>query len=355
MDLSLNQLNDFLFLDFNQDHSCFVLGTEAGYQIFQVDPLQHTHSRKFEGASGIGIVSMLYRSNVLALVGGGRNPRYPPTKIILWDDKESRAIAELTYRTSVRAVKLRRDIIAVSVESKVFVYRFSDLSVLDTLDTSGHTGNDMKSLLSVSGSPDRTVVACPASVKGKVNVCFYDITAVPLSASGPSARIKTTSIMAHESNLAVIALNNEGTRLATASVKGTLIRVFDTNTGERIFELRRGAEKVDVYSISFNAASDWLAVSSDKGTVHLFSLRQTGDMNQKSSLSALSSVLPSYFQSQWSFAQLRVPDYRSICCFGRDPNTIICLCADGSYYRAKYDPVLGGEMTNIKLEKFDTS
>ena len=354
MDLSSNQLNDVLFVDFNQDHSCFVVGTESGYRIFQVEPLQHTHSRKFEGAAGVGTVAMLYRSNVLALVGGGRNPRYPPTKVILWDDKESRAIAELTYRTSVHAVRLRRDVIVVGVESKVMVYRFSDLAVLDHFDASG-ASSDLNNLISVSGSPERTVIACPGNIKGKVNVCFYDLAAISADASGPTARVKITSILAHESNLAVVSLSYDGSRLATASERGTLIRVFDTNTGDRLVELRRGVERVDVYSIAFSANTDWLAVSSDKGTVHVFSLRQTGDMNQKSSLSAISVVLPSYFQSQWSFAQLRVPDYRSICCFGRDLNTVICLCADGTYYRAKYDPVLGGEMTNVKVEKFDVT
>lgn len=352
MDLSVNQLNDTLFVDFNQDLSCFIVGRESGYDIFQTDPLQHTHSRHFDGAGGIGIAAMLYRSNVLALVGGGRNPRYPPTKVILWDDKDSRAIAELTYRTNVKTVSLRRDVIVVGVESKIFVYRFSDLALLDTLDS---CCEELRTVVAVSGSPDRTIVACPATITGKVNVCFYD-SSVQLKpgAAVSAARIKTTSITAHESALAVIALNYDGSRLATASVKGTLIRVFDTATGNRLFELRRGAEKVDIYSIAFNAASDWLAVSSDKGTVHVFSLRASGDMNQKSSLSALSAVLPSYFQSQWSFAQLRVPDYRSICCFGRDMNTVVCLCADGGYYKAKFDPVMGGEMTNVKSETFDS-
>lgn len=38
-------------------------------------------------------------------------------------------------------------------------------------------------------------------------------------------------------------------------------------------QLRRGADRAEIYSLAFSTNAQWLAVSSDKGTVHVFSLK----------------------------------------------------------------------------------
>ena len=49
-------------------------------------------------------------------------------------------------------------------------------------------------------------------------------------------------IKAHNSSLGMIKLSQDGTMLVTASEKGTLLRVWNTETGEQMTELRRGAD-----------------------------------------------------------------------------------------------------------------
>lgn len=79
-------------------------------------------------------------------------------------------------------------------------------------------------------------------------------------------------IDAHQTPLSCIALNNEGTLLATASEKGTIIRVFSLPDVQKLYQFRRGSIPARIYSMSFNATSTLLCVSSASETVHIFRL-----------------------------------------------------------------------------------
>ena len=116
-------------------------------------------------------MEMLFRCNILALVGGGSNPQYLPYKVMIWDDHQSRCIGELSFRSKVRAVKLRRDRIVVVLEHKIYVYNFVDLKLLHQIETMANP----KGLCAVSHATNSFVLACPGLHRGQMRVEHYGL------------------------------------------------------------------------------------------------------------------------------------------------------------------------------------
>uniref|UniRef100_A0A4W2DKI1 WD repeat domain 45 n=1 Tax=Bos indicus x Bos taurus TaxID=30522 RepID=A0A4W2DKI1_BOBOX len=63
-------------LRFNQDQSCFCCAMETGVRIYNVEPLMEKGHLDHEQVGSMGLVEMLHRSNLLALVGGGSSPKF---------------------------------------------------------------------------------------------------------------------------------------------------------------------------------------------------------------------------------------------------------------------------------------
>ncbi|KAL5222498.1 hypothetical protein ABZP36_027211 [Zizania latifolia] len=348
---------DLLHISFNQDYGCFAAGTKSGFRIYNCDPFREIFRRDLAsagdngGGGGIGVVEMLFRCNILALVGGGDNPHYPPNKVMIWDDHQSRCIGELSFRSPVRGVRLRRDRIVVILENKIFVYNFADLKLVHQMETAPNP----KGLCAVSQQPGSIVLVCPGAQKGQVRVEHY------------GAR-KTKFINAHTSRVACFALSQDGRLIATASTKGTLIRIYNAAEGNLLQEVRRGADRAEIYSLAFSNNLQYLAVSSDKGTIHVFNLKinvglTTNDKplpapdpdvpHISPSLSFIKGVLPKYFHSEWSVAQFRLHEGEQyIVAFGHEKNTVAVVGMDGSFYRCQFDPVNGGEMLQLECYNF---
>ncbi|KAK9215579.1 hypothetical protein WN944_007584 [Citrus x changshan-huyou] len=341
-------------LALNQDHGCFATGTETGFRVYLSDPYKPIMRRDFDRnpRGGTQLVSMLFRSNIICLVNSGP---HQSNKVMIWDDHENRYLGELSFRSEVKNVRLRRDRIVVVLNQKVYVYNFTDLKLVDQIETVVNpTG-----LCDVSQNAGPMVMACPGLLKGQVRVEDYGTK-------------KSKYITAHASRIASIAMTLDGRFVATASSKGTLIRVFNTMDGSLLQEMRRGAERAEIYSLAFSSNAQWLAASSDKGTVHVFGLKVdsgspgTGKLHSapepnlssknssaNSSFRFIRGVLPKYFSSKWSMAQFRLPEnVQYLVGFGRQNNTIVIVGLDGSYYKCEFDPMKGGEMHQLEHYKF---
>jgi len=329
-----------LYISFNQDYGCFVCGMENGFVVYNVDPIKERFRREFDG--GIGIVEMLFRSNILALVGGGAKPKFPTNHVTIWDDYQNKIIADLEFRSEVKAVKLRRNRIVVVLENKVYVYDFTDLQLLCQLETCPNP----KGLCALSAG-NNIVLAVPGQKIGTLRIETFDTEKTSIN------------ITAHNTALSQIVLNMEGTRVATSSERGTLIRIFDSKSGDQLKELRRGADKAEIQSLAFSPNSAWICVSSDKGTVHIYGLavqpldeKNKEDKTRQSSLAFMKGVLPNYFSSEWSFSSFHIQESHSLVCFAADKDVIFVVCADGSFYCYAFDALKGGECRQETFTKF---
>jgi hypothetical protein len=119
--------------------------------------------------------------------------------------------------------------IVVVLEFKVYVYNFKDFKVIHQVETFANP----KGLCVVSQLADSMVMVCPGLQKGQVRVDHY-------------ANKKINYVWAHDSSLACFGLTIDGKFLATASTRGTLIRVFDTENGALLQEVCSVSYKVKV-------------------------------------------------------------------------------------------------------------
>jgi len=374
-----------VFVNFNQDFGCFVAVTSDGFRIFNADPLRQnkTECKSFlalaetvkndgenssvylgptisdivDGKARVVKAEMLFRCNPVALVvnpllnsmeamGASNSPINKSYRVVIWDDLKQRSVIELEFAHEVKAVKLRRDKIIVVLPQMIKVYTFTpaptQLHVFDTVP-------NHKGLCALSSTSDKALLAFPvpqtisAIVNNKISSTGIGRVQI-VDLANPDNQPVT--IVAHDTRLSNIQLNIQGTRLATASDKGTLIRIFDTGSGKLLSELRRGTQAATIYSVNFSADSSLVRASSSHGTIHIFATEDSSK-NKTSSIvtsaadffgSASNKLLPKYFTSEWSFSKIEVPGgTRCICAFGANNNTVLAVCDDSSYHKFVYD------------------
>uniref|UniRef100_A0A8V0XDX3 WD repeat domain 45 n=1 Tax=Gallus gallus TaxID=9031 RepID=A0A8V0XDX3_CHICK len=117
-------------LRFNQDQSCFCVAMDSGVRIFNVEPLMEKGHLDAEQVGSVGLVEMLNRSNLLAIVGGGSNPKFPDVSVLIWDDAredpKDKLVLEFTFPKPVLAVRMRHDKLVVVLQSRIYVFSFPD-------------------------------------------------------------------------------------------------------------------------------------------------------------------------------------------------------------------------------------
>mmetsp|Transcript_33423 Transcript_33423/g.92342 ORF Transcript_33423/g.92342 Transcript_33423/m.92342 type:complete len:471 (-) Transcript_33423:225-1637(-) len=245
---------------FNQDHSCFVCGTTAGFRVFKAAPVEEVHRRETPPAlqhKSVVLIAMLFKTNIFAMVTVSEDDPSNSglNKVHIWDDQRQKIVGELRCRNEVKGVALRRDIIAMICEYNIYVYTCSKLEVICTLPTIANS----RGLCALAPAGDPWILCCPVLPKGAVKVQV-----------GQDDQ-RTHVFVAHQTGLAAMSLNETGSLIATASETGTVVKVFKLSDGQLLYRLRRGAGSADIHCLAFRS-DRFLAVASSSSTVHIFKL-----------------------------------------------------------------------------------
>jgi WD40 repeat protein len=308
-------------VSFNQDATCFSTGLRNRSCVYSCMPFQR---HEFASNGGIGAMAMLYRTNLLAMCGGGDTPAFSPRRLRVVNTTTKAALCELLFETTVLSVKMNRERLVVALQNKIHVFDLDTMTALHMLQTPPNTGGLMTLQANTNtGANNNNDDSCNQGVflafpggTTKGELVLFDVRNLKI----------VKLIQAHQHPLTAMELSQRGRFVATASTEGTIIRVFKVPSGERLHTFRRGTRRGIIRCLSFDISGKYLCVGSASGTIHFYknknnesnddrmhqnSITNNNNKSNNSSRAAyissyISSFMPENLDTTRSFAQVRL-------------------------------------------------
>lgn len=306
-------------LSFNQYASHLTCSTNSGFVIYTLTPsLQKKIYENKKG--GIGIMKILKKSNIYVLSGSNLiNDSFNHNGIttnknilVLWDQHEEKSSVRIDFSEPIKNLLIHHsERIIVTLKEKIHVFSFNGKLLDEKM-----TYNNPNGICDISNL-DKLIIITLGNRKGEILI--WDDT--------------EKVIQAHDNNIECLAINKTGTMVATSSELGTLIRIFDINTCNKIYEFRRGTQPSKISSLAFSYDNRFLACcSSRNGTVHFFDMNDT-NRNTHSKLVGLKDYLPTWVSSEWSFKQHYLGTFAKCICDFDDKGILHIASYDGQYFK----------------------
>lgn len=225
------------------------------------------------------LIEQLFSTSLVAIV-----PLEDHNKVRIINTKKNKTICELPFAESVNDVRMNRKRLVILLQTTLQIYDVSSIKLLKKIKTTGRICD-----LSVGDESILVYQREATAAEGRNesyneagDVIAYDtINLTPISL-----------IRCHLAAVTNLAMNSNGNILATSSSKGTLIRIFDTRSGIRLCEFRRGSLPTIITSLALDLDCLNVACVSLTGSVHIFQLPES--VTELSSISSsVSQLLPS--------------------------------------------------------------
>ena len=334
------------YVGYNFDSAYFSVGTDIGFQIYETNNLNLILSRILNG--GIGLIKILDKTNIFCLVGGGKNPRFSPNKLMIWNDEKNEISNEFRCNSFIINCYIKQNCLFIICSDKISIINLKLMKIVQNINTI----NNPRGISSISNDPKKYIFSFPNEIKGSISLIDFEefendnieqIKDIEKLEKKPNI-IKN----AHKGYLNVICLNYNGSKLASTSDRGTLVRIFSTKTRTLIFEFRRGNTDANIYSLNFSFDDSLLGLTSDHGSCHIFSLNSSktsekaeqnkntgvmGYINYGLSFGGVGKKIGSALGQEYSWKRFEVPHKeRSFISFLKENNKNVYIIDKGGNY-----------------------
>ena len=205
---------------------------------------------------------MLYKTNIIVLVGLEEYQNFSPKRITIWTTLKNTVLCISHHFTSkIITAKINKQRMIIGEKNYLHIYATNTMNFLYSIMVPDITlGN-----LILSRNSEKNNWFCYSTSKDEGMINVYDA----FDPKGIKVQIK-----AHKSPVLKMCLNYEGDRLATCSCKGTIIRIFSLPKGDKLCTFKRGVSPAFIFCLNFSRNSEKLITTCDNGTLQIFDIKE---------------------------------------------------------------------------------
>lgn len=305
---------------FSKSRKTLICSTVDNFSIYRID--KGITNVKNYNASGIGHITSESDTNIVCISGIEGKPTDDKTVIVYALDnskdgntKDSHHISLNTGDQIVRNIKIHYPYLSIVTDNKVNVYDMQKSTIKSYL----HTYSNYNGIFDVHGD----IIVTRGLKAGEICIWkFKELDSVE-------------RFVVHNSKVENVVLSGDGQYIATASERGTLIRIFNVSDKQMFGEYRvRTYSSGDIYSIAFSNDNKYLACATSNGSIHIWDL-----VDKTKNSNSFFTYIPliartTYSSQQWSKTISGLDTAECVIVFD-DSNNILMLTKNGYYYVIK--------------------
>ena len=340
-----------LYTSFNKDNSCLSLGMQNGYRIYDLTKRDSLLFYERILGKGIGIIEMLEKTCILALVGGGNDPWCGYNQVNIYNDQEGKVIANMKFKSNILNIRLKRDTMLVICENCIYLIGFKNFKSIDSINFGEEKKKQIAFAFCLEKGVNKFAFNIINNLENKIIINSYD-------AENQKKTVELKSNYKPNNSIKFMEFNKKGQLLAIAAKNYQFLELYNTENGYIICKCKLESEQLNIKYISFSQDNNFICCFLDCGEVNIFNIQSAFNFQEEDEeLINLNENNNKDLQlKMWT--KFFLPENKVICCFSNflenelGKEYVICIGSKGNYYLVKFNKDKSEDLALKVCEKY---